>query len=348
MGGLMIYGATGFTARLVMENLEKRGIPFVVAGRDREGLDVVARRFGTRSRVFGLQDADVVARELCDVRVVLNAAGPFRMTAAPLVRACLAVGAHYLDVTGEVSPLALLAKLDPAARARGIMLLPAVGFDVVPSDCLAVYLARRLPGADELTLSIQGTDVLSRGSARTFADHAGMPAYVRRNGELEPMRYRAKLRWSDFGDGYRPTIATSWGDLVTAYRSTGIPNIEVYFEATLPRFMGIAGNQYLAGLFRTPRARSWFRSMADVLPEAHSSSERAQHSARILGQVRKGKKRLSCLMVTSEAYGFTGVAAAAILERVLEGRVRLGFQTPATLFGPNFALRVGAMREIVA
>ena len=169
--------------------------------------------------------------------------------------------------------------------------------------------------------------------------------YVRKNGELEALRYRVQVRWSDFGDGYRPTLATSWGDLVTAFRSTGIPNIEVYFEATAPRVLGIAGNQYFGELFRSQAAHSWFRSFAEVVPKGPSEPERRAHGARLLGQVRKGKHRLSSLMVTSEAYGFTAGAAVSVLERVLGGDAVPGFQTPSTLFGPDFALSLGAKRE---
>jgi short subunit dehydrogenase-like uncharacterized protein len=342
---VLVYGATGFTARLVMENLLLRGIDFIAAGRDRAGVEAAARQLAVSTRVFRLDDAGSLARQLSGITLVLNAAGPFRETTAPLVRACLQAGAHYLDVSGEVLPLALLARLDAAARARGIMLLPSVGFDVVPSDCLAVHLARRLPGAEELTVSIQGLDLLSRGSARTFADHAGIPTFVRRSGELEPVRYRIKTRWTDFGDGYRPTVRTSWGDLVTAYRSTGIPNIEVYFEATTPRLLGIAGNQMLGDLLGAPAARAWLRRMADVVPPGPPHTERVRHGARLLGEVRRGMRRARALMLTGEAYDFTGEAAATVVGRVLAGGAIPGFQTPATCFGPDLALSMGARLE---
>jgi short subunit dehydrogenase-like uncharacterized protein len=342
---VMVYGASGFTARLILENLEQRGIAFIVAGRNEQRIRAVAEAFRSKMRVFDLDDAATVERGLRGIDVLLNAAGPFGATTAPLIRACLHEGTHYLDVSGEVRPLELLARLDEAGRARGVMLLPSIGFDVVPSDCLAVHLAKRLPGAQELTLSISGSDLLSRGSALTFADHAGVPVFTRKEGALEPVRFRAPLRWTDFGDGYRLTLATSWGDLVTAFRSTGIPNIEVHFEATMPRLMGVAGNQYFGWMFQSPFARTLFREMAERVPDGPTRETRERHGARIHGEARRGAERVRSLMVTSEAYTFTAISAGAVVERVLAGDLRPGFQTPAALFGADFALSLGATRQ---
>jgi short subunit dehydrogenase-like uncharacterized protein len=340
----MIYGASGFTGRLILDSLRDLGIPFIAAGRNAEKLASIGAEYDAPIRVFDLGDPARVEAALSGAAVLLNAAGPFGVTTAPLLRACLGAGVHYLDVSGEVSPLDLASRLDDAARARKIMVLPAAGFDVVPSDCLAVHLARRLPGADELTLSIEGSNLMSRGSALTFAAHAGVPVLSRREGRLEPMRYRTQMRWTDFGDGPRPTIATSWGDLVTASRSTGIPNIEVYFEATPPRLWTVGGNQYFGWMMRS-WARRWFQSLAEMMPEGPPPDVRSAHSARIVGEARRGQARVRAIVETKEAYSFTGIAAAAVVERVLGGEVRCGFQTPGTLFGPDFVLELGAVRR---
>jgi short subunit dehydrogenase-like uncharacterized protein len=341
---VLVYGATGFTGQLILEQLRALHVPFVAAGRNEARLRAVGEAFRAPVRVFGLDDQSGVERGLSGMSILLNSAGPFGATTAPLIRGCLGAGAHYLDVSGEVAPLDLASRLDAAARARGIMVLPAVGFDVVPSDCLAVHLARRLPDADELTLSIEGSNLMSRGSALTFAEHAGIPVLARRAGKLEPMRYRAQMRWTNFGDGARPTIATSWGDLVTAYHSTRIPNIEVYFEATPPRVLTIGGNQMFGTVMR-PLLRPWFKFLAGMMPEGPSPDVRARHSARIVGEARKGTRRVRSMLVTREAYSFTGIAAAAVIREVLQGAVAPGFQTPGALFGPDFPLALGAERH---
>ena len=132
----------------------------------------------------------------------------------------------------------------------------------VPSDCLAVHLLERLPSASRLILSISASNLLSRGSASTFAEHAGTWVHVRRDGALEPVRLRTQIRWVDFGGGARPTIAVSWGDLVTAFQSTGIPNLEVYFEATAFRWTAVTANQFFNWALRDPGLKSWFEALA--------------------------------------------------------------------------------------
>lgn len=341
---LMVYGANGYTARFVLDALRARGIPFLAAGRRADAVGRVARAFGVSSRVFDLTDHDAVARALDGVEVLLNAAGPFRETTAPLARGCLQSRTHYLDLSGEVAPLELVARLDEAARARDVMLLPAVGFDVVPSDCLAVHLAQKLPGAEELILSISGLGVMSRGSAITLSENAGVPALVRRAGSLEALRYRNQARWTDFGDGARLTIASTWGDLVTAFRSTRIPKIEVYFDVAPLSALALASSQYMSPLLG-PLARTLFRSLARLAPEQPARNVVGRHSARILGEARAGEKRVRTLLRTSDVYSFSGVAAAAVVERVLGGTATPGFHTPGTLLGPDFPLSIGATRK---
>ncbi|MBM4361357.1 MAG: saccharopine dehydrogenase NADP-binding domain-containing protein, partial [Deltaproteobacteria bacterium] len=260
---VLVYGASGYTGRLTVEALLASGVEVVVAGRDAAKLEPLARSWGVPHRVFALDDPAAVRRGLAGSRLLLSAAGPFEATTPALVRSCLESRVHYLDLGGEVRPLKLLADLDGAARARGILLLPSVGFDVVPSDCLAAHVARALPDAEELVLGVQGSDLLSRGSALTFADHAGRPLHVVRDGELEPLRFRTPLTYLDFGRGHRLCVATSWGDLVTAPRTTGIRNVTVFFEATAIRLGGIAANQQLGPLLASPLARRWYRSVAE-------------------------------------------------------------------------------------
>jgi short subunit dehydrogenase-like uncharacterized protein len=342
---LLVYGAYGFTGRLLLENLRERGIPFIAAGRDERRVAAVASEFGAPSRVFALDDDVGADLALSGVDVALNAAGPFVSTTAPFLKACLRNRVHYLDVSGEVGPMDQAAQLDAKARSRDVMILPGVGFDVVPSDCLAMHLAKRLPNARELVLSISGSNLLSRGSARAFAEHAGVPVYVRKDGVLEPVLFRAQMRFVDFGFDTRPAIAVSWGDLVTAFRSTGIPNIEVYFEATTPRLLGVLGNQYLFWLFRTSRAKAWFKAYAETVPDGPTPEARRSETAVIVGEAFARGRRVRSRLVTPEAYTFTGIAGAAVVARVLDGAVATGFQTPGTLLGADFVLTLPGVRR---
>ena len=108
------------------------------------------------------------------------------------------------------------------------MLLPSVGYDVVPSDCLALHTAQRLPGATHLALAFTQAGGLSRGTMITSVEMVSRAGLIRKDGVLTPIPPGSKAREVDFGNGPAHVVAIPWGDLATAYRSTGIPNIETY------------------------------------------------------------------------------------------------------------------------
>src|SRR3712207_3296995 len=145
-----------------------------------------------------------------------------------MAEACLSAGVHYLDITGEIGVFEALAARDAQARAAGVMLMPGVGFDVVPTDCLAAHLKRRLPSATRLALGFEAAGRLSRGTARTVIENLGAGGLVRQGGELKRVPAAWRTRVIDFGAGPRTAMTIPWGGVVTAYHSTGIPTIEVY------------------------------------------------------------------------------------------------------------------------
>jgi short subunit dehydrogenase-like uncharacterized protein len=343
---LLLYGCNGYTARLLVPRLRALGIDLVVAGRNEAAVHAVAAESGSVPSVFALEDPARVDECVENAAVVLNAAGPFSRTAPPLIDACLRKRVDYLDLSGELEPITYAAECGAFARSLGVMLLPAIGFDVVPSDCLAVHLAERFPGAEHLTLSISASNLLSRGSARTFAENAGTWVQVRRGGTLEPMRLRTQTRWMDFGEGERPTIAVSWGDLVTAFHSTGIPNIEVYFEATAFRWFAVTANQFWGWALRGDATKAWLEAMARSVPNGPDEAERAAERSVIVAEVACGSRRRRARLVTPEAYSFTAEVATRVALDVLRGKRRPGFHTPAQLLGADFVLQVpGVTRE---
>lgn len=345
---VLVYGANGYTARLLIPRLRELGVDVIAAGRNRAAVSLVGTELGLEPRVFDLSDPERVDDAFGDVDIVLNAAGPFSQTAPPLIDACLRQRADYLDLSGELPALTYAARCDPFARHLGVMLLPAVGFDVVPSDCLAVHLLERLPTARRLTLSISPSNLLSRGSAMTLVESAGTWVQVRRAGALEPMRLRTQMRWVDFGGGERPTIAVSWGDLVTAFHSTRIPNIEVYFEATAFRLFTVAANQFW-GWTLGGASRAWLEAAARTIPPGPTDAERANERSVIVGEVSDGSRTARARLVTPEAYTFSAEIAAQVTVEVLAGTRRAGFVTPGSLLGPDFVLRVpGVTRETLS
>lgn len=345
---ILVYGATGFTGQLVVEAAVRRGLPIVLAGRDEAKLREQVRRLGLPGRVARLESARTVDGILDGVGVVVNLAGPFAATANPLIEACLRAGVHYLDVSAESASIEGAQRYDQQARARGVMVMPGVGFDVVPSDCLAAHVARRAPGGRKLSIGISGLELLSRGSARTMVEDFGHPVQVRRNGAIVDVPSGSLEHDFDFGQGPHGAVAVTWGDVATAYYTTGIPDVAVYFQATLPVRATMAAKRWWAPLARRPVWKAWWQGHAELLPAGPTAVQRSARTAVIVAEVEdgRGRKVASARLRTPEGYTMTAFTAPEIASRVLEGDFEVGFQTPARVFGPDLALSFpGVVRE---
>lgn len=339
MTAFLIYGATGYTGRLAAEHAAARGLRPVLAGRSRESVARLARELGLDWRAFDLGSPAEVAAGIRGMTAVLHAAGPFSETSRPMADACLHSGIHYVDITGEIDVFEALAARDAEAKAAGVMLLPGAGFDVVPSDCLAAHVARRLPGATRLRLSIKTGGGLSRGTAKTSLEGAGRGTRVRRGGRIVelPSAPRATV---DFGSGPRPVIGLSWGDVATAWRSTGIPDIEVYFRLT-PMLTRVAGApRPLRRLLATGIARRILRRLIETrLPPGPTPERRARARCVLLAEAWNATgSRVASRLETEEAYTLTAWTAIEIARRAAAGEVMPGYQTPSSAFGPDFIL----------
>jgi len=335
---VLIYGATGYTGRLVADGVLALGLRPVLAGRNEAKLASMGQRLGLEHRVVRLAEADRLDAALRDVRVVLHAAGPFSQTALPMVEACLRGGVHYLDITAEIRVIEELARRDAEARQRRIMIMPAVGFDVVPSDCLAAHVHRRLRTAQRLIIALSGFRSMTRGTAKTLVEGADF-GVVRRDGAITPVPLGTLRRWIDYGDGPRLSLNISWGDVATAYYTTGIPNVETYYEITPMLQTAFVANRSLGWLLRTDLAQVWLKAHVDMLPEGPSDTERDTLEMAIVAAAEDddGRRAIARLR-TPEAYSFTGVTAPAIIQRVLQDDFEPGFQTPARVYGADFVL----------
>ena len=343
---LLIYGATGYSGRLVTRAITDLGLRPVLAGRNAARLASLAESLGLEHRVASLDDARGLDAALHDTRVVLHAAGPFSTTSRPMVDACLRAGAHYMDITGEIQVIEALARRDSEARRRGVMLMPGIGFDVVAGDCLAAHAVRRMPHAEHLRLGVSGLRYMTRGTARSVveaADHG----VVRREGAITRIPLGSLRHGFDFGQGLRSCVNISWGDIATAYYTTGVPNIEVYGEATPVLESFLASSRYFGWLLGTPPAQAWLNASVDLLPEGPSEAERAAVRAVVVAEVRdRGGRAMISRLHTPEVYTFTGMTGAAITRRVLAGDLEVGFQTPARVYGGDFVLSFpGVSRE---
>ena len=329
---LMIYGATGYTGRLIADRAMRLGLRPVLGGRDGVKLAALAQSLGLDYRTVRLDQSDALRHALRDVKVVLHVAGPFSATAAPMLDACLQCGAHYLDVSGEIAVIEQIAGRDAAARARGIMMMPATGFDVVTSDCLAASVAARLPGATRLALGFSAFRFATRGSVKTMTETEGV--FVRRDGAIVAVPPGSRERDFDFGAGPRRALNVTWGDVASAYYTTGIPNVEVYFEAT-PLLRGmLAASRFLGPMLRAGASRTVLERWLDLLPAGPSDAQRAAERTTIVAEVSDGRGgRAEARVHAPEPYSFTALSAAALAGRALAGDVEPGFQTPARVYG---------------
>jgi short subunit dehydrogenase-like uncharacterized protein len=346
-GRLLIYGATGYTGRLVAAQAMTQGLDVVLAGRSAERLRELAQSLGLPWHVVGLDEGSRLNEVMRDADVVLNLAGPFTITARPIVEACLRTGTHYLDVTGEIAVFQTLHGYDSEARSRGVMVMPGVGFVVVASDCLAAYVVSKLPEARFLRLGVSSTNIFSRGTLRTMLGLVRERVSIRRDRQLTSVPVGRLERTFDYGEGERISTAVSWADVFTAYYTTGVPNIEVYAEAG-PVERGLY--QLGAWLAEPLRLAPWQHLLdlqARAWPEGPSEAQRSAASRVIVADVEdRWRRRICARMRTPDGYSFTRAATVAIAQRVLAGEVRAGFQTPAGLYGADFPLTFeGVCRE---
>jgi short subunit dehydrogenase-like uncharacterized protein len=334
----LLYGANGYTGELLARLARERGARPILAGRRREAVEPLARELGLESRVFGLEDPAALDAGLAGVRAVAHCAGPFNRTSRPMADACLRNRVLYLDITGEIAVFEALAARDAEARAAGVMLLPGAGFDVVPSDCLAAHLKRRLPGATRLTLAFTSGGI-SRGTATTMVENLHRGGMVRRGGKLEPVPIAWKTREIDFGRGPRLCVTIPWGDVATAWHSTGIPDIEVYTAVPPGRLFLLRALRLVRPLLGTAPVQSFLKKRVRAGPPGPSAERRARTRSFFWGEVVDGAGRRAVSRQESpDGYTLTVLAVLALVERVLGGQAPAGFQTPSRAFGPDFVL----------
>jgi short subunit dehydrogenase-like uncharacterized protein len=344
---LLIYGANGYTGELVARLAVERGLRPVLSGRNADAVGRLAEELGLASRPFGLDDPARLDAGLEGATVALHCAGPFSFTSRPMADACLRRKVHYLDVTGEIPVFESLAARDKEAKAAGVMLLPGAGFDVVPSDCLASHLKRRLPGATQLALAFQPSGGLSRGTATTMVENLHRGGMVRRGGVLTPVPLAWKTRRIDFGRGPRPAVTIPWGDVSTAYHSTGIPDVEVYIAATAAMRFGLKAARPFRRLLASEALRAFLKRRIQAGPPGPDAEARRRGSCRLWGEVRDASGAVArSRLRTPEGYALTALTAVALAERTLAGQASPGFQTPSRLCGPDFILSIdGCLRE---
>ena len=270
---LLLYGAYGYTGRLTAELAAAKQFDVILAGRNRDALAGLGDRLGLPTRAVALNDAKQLSEALKDIACVVHMAGPFATTSAPMLDACLATQTNYVDITGEIEVFEAMWSREEEIKRAGITVVPGAGFDVVPTDCLAAYVASKSERPVSLIMALRGLESASQGTLRTAIRQVSKPVLCRRAGAIVALDDRSP-RWIDFGTGDEPCVPVSWGDVATAFHSTGIGDITVYFRRTkLLRSADIFGKLF-GPLLRSPFGQRGLAAIVRGFPEGPSQAKK--------------------------------------------------------------------------
>ena len=343
MTSWMIYGAYGFTGKLLVAEAVRRGHRPVLAGRNAAKLAEVAAAHDLEWIPLGLDDPQQLAQAIGPFDLVFNAAGPFIRTSQPMIAACLAGQTHYLDITGELAVFENTFRQGAAAKAAGITLMSGVGYDIVPSDCLARHVSDRLPGATHLETGLRMLADVSSGTVKSgLVNLENLPggSVVRRDGRLVSRPLGRDTRVIRFSDGAEKTlVASPWGDLVTAYHTTGTPNITSYLAVPFRTGLPLLSRAASVAL-KVPGMRALAERAATLA--FSGPDEAAQRSGRTYLWARATDEpgnSIEAWLETGEVYRFTALAGVRVVERVLAENPR-GALTPGGAFGADFVLDI--------
>ncbi|MFM8877404.1 MAG: saccharopine dehydrogenase family protein [Anaerolineae bacterium] len=347
MKKILVYGSYGYTGQLIVEHAVQEGVDMILAGRDEKRLREQAEKFNLPYRAFAVEETAKLDAALQEVDAVLHCAGPFVLTFKAMAEACIRNKKHYVDISGEIEEFEALALMDDEAKRAGIMLLPGGGFDVVPSDCLIAYTARKLPGANDLKLYIKsiGSGV-SRGTARSGVENSHRAGRIRRDGKIVSVPNLYDSKEVDFGRGPTRLVTMGWGDVSTAYHSTGIPNVTVYMGfpkvmISMMKFTKIAGP-----LLYTRTARNFIKWLIGIFFAPGPSREKNKTGFSLLiAEVTDGTKTVRAKLRTPEAYYLTALTSVEIMKRILSNDLKPGFQTPSNVYGADFILQFAGVQR---
>lgn len=345
----LLYGANGYTGRLIASMASQFNLIPVLAGRNSAALKEMASALSLEFVTVNLDDATALETTLKQFPLVLHAAGPFKFTAQKMAKACLATGVHYLDITGEIAVFELLKKMDGLAKEKGIMIMPGVGFDVVPTDCMAKFLHEKMPNATHLKLAFATIGgKLSHGTATTMAEGMGEGGAVRENGKIVRKPLGHKGFWVDFGVKKMFVMTIPWGDISTAYTTTSIPNIETYTGASPKTFSMLKWQKWFNWILQLSFVRNYYKKKIKKMPAGPDEQMRLKAKSLVWGEVTNDQnEKIIATLQGPEGYTLTAISSLLITQKVLSGNYKTGYQTPAACYGADLVLEIdGVSRSI--
>jgi short subunit dehydrogenase-like uncharacterized protein len=338
---ILLYGANGYTGQLIARFAEAYDLKIVLAGRDEQKIKSLAAELNKSFRIFDLNEPERLKKELEGFNIVIHAAGPFSETAKQMIEACLRTKTHYLDINGDIRVFEMIKQYDQAAKDAGIMLLPGAGFDVVPTDCLAQHLLKKMDNITQLELAFANIGgAISHGTAMTMVNKLGKKGAIRKNGKITASPLGKYTRWIAVEDKKFFVMSIPWGDISTASFSTNIPNIIAYsgIKPSIHRWLKI---QFLFNwLLRTGLIRNIVRKKIKARPPGPDDEMRQHARAYIWGRVTNGKQEAIASFTCADGYTLTGHSVLVIAKKILQGIFKTGYQTPATAYGEELVREV--------
>lgn len=344
----LLYGANGYTGVLIAKYAAQYGLQPILAGRREEAIRPLAEELKLPFKIIDINDAPQLQAALQEVELVIHAAGPFSATAKQMIEACLQTGTHYLDINGDISVFEMIKQYDTKAKEKNIMLLPGVGFDVVPTDCMALQLKNKLPDATHLKLAFAAVGGgVSHGTAMTIVNKLGEGGAARENGKIVRKPLGKKGMWVDFGEKKLFAMSIPWGDVATAYFTTGIPNIETYTTVKPKVYRMLKLQGLFNWLLRTEWVKNIIRKKIKKRPAGPDDTMRSKAKSLIWGEAtNKEGKVVTGHFICADGYTLTALSSLIISKKVLSTNFKPGYQTPASCYGEDLVMEIpGTVRS---
>lgn len=342
---VLVYGAYGYTGKLIVKELVDQGIQPLLSGRNSKKLTETGKEMGLETTSLLLNNQLELNELLSQVELVIHCAGPFIHTAEAMAEACIATKTHYIDITGEYNVFDLLFKLDGRAKEAGIMLLPGAGFDVVPSDCLANQLKEELPEADDLILAFTTKGGrLSRGTVKTMVENSDKGHLIRESGRLKKLPLGKLTKVVNYGTFNQLSVGISWGDISTAYYSTGIPNVKVFTGTDEKQLKGLKMAHRFRGLLGLSFVKRLIQKQIDKKPPGPSKESRKNSETYLWAQVSRKDRSIERRLRVPNGYDLTASAVTLITKKILSSNFKTGYQTPAMAYGKDLIFEIKGCR----
>jgi short subunit dehydrogenase-like uncharacterized protein len=346
MSKILVYGANGYTGRLVVKAALEQGINITLAGRSPKAIQDLAKVSGFPYVVFGVDEIDKLQAALDEHEVLLNCAGPFPRTAPQLIAGCLRTSTHYLDITGEIAQFEKIRMQHEYAVATGICMIPGVGFDVVPTDCLAKKLADRFEDGRSLELAFMNLGGgISHGTLTTMLTNLGHGGMERIDGKLVPVPLAKHGKIIDFGIKKRFCISIPWGDVSTAAVGTAIRDTVVYSAAPKKYFHVLKAQGLLNPILKSSFFKRWAQKKIDREVFGPTAEQNRNGRSLVWGKLTAPDGRhLELRFEGPESYWLTALTALHIAQKCVESPPKPGYHTPATAFGPDLITEIPGCR----